>query len=250
MAQYCYYNGNTASPIHRVSFNGSTFRKVAVSLSNTTKTYTLETWYSYTASAFPYSYTDYELKEVTNTISANYTYYYYSGQARYSDNYQAWDTPYHTYPLSFYSYKSNNSTIWGYSISIEATPVFNLPNFFPFTSTSSTYHWANVNNLHSISRPIDGRFSVLCSMSPYAGGTMSVTLPGHGEETWQPMYATATKTALATTFTYSLTNGITKASEFFTELRDSYRYSGTKATFKHTVSTPTNNSQYFTQNTF
>lgn len=249
MAQYCYYNANTNNPIHRVNFNGNTYRKVAVSLSNVTKTFTLETWYSYSASAFPYSYTDYTLHKITNTKSANYTYYYYSGQARYTNNYNAWDTPFETFDLSIYSYKTGTDTIWGFSQRNNKTPVFVLPNFMPFSTSSTTYHWKYTGGDYSISRAIDGRFSVLCTIHAYAGGSMSVPLANHGEETWQPVYGGNGHFALATSFEYSLPSGITNASEYFTELRDSYRYDGTKATAKRAISAG-DNPQHFERNTF
>lgn len=248
MAQYCYYYSNTAptaTTIHKINFNGSTYRKVSVSLSNMTKSFLLETWYGYSASAFPYSYTDYTISTNTGTISADFTYYKYSGQARYTNNYNAWDTAFETYDLSIYTYNSGGSKYWGVSQANGKTPVFLLPNFMPFITTTTTYHWKN----NSISNPIDGRFSVLCTLSAYAGGSMSVPKEGYGETGWQGVYGANGKTTLDTTFTYSLPNGITNATSYFTDFNVSYKYSGTKVTQKREYSI-SNNSSYFTRRTF
>lgn len=64
MAQYCYYNSNGTNELKKcINFNGSTYRKVAVTLSNMTKTLTISTWYSgicqngvYTVSTISSSY--------------------------------------------------------------------------------------------------------------------------------------------------------------------------------------------------
>ena len=248
MAQYCYYNGNTASPIHRVSYNGSTFRKVAVSLSNTTKTYVLETWYSYTASKFPYDWTDYTVATKTNSVSAYYTHMSYSGQARYTNNYQQWDTPYETYTLKFYSYEKNGNTNWG-NLPDSVYPVYYLPGFFPFSSSSSTYNWEYSNGTYSVSNPINGRFSVLCTLKPYGGGSTTIPLEGHGETYWQGVNGGRAYAQLSTTFESSLPYGITEVRDYFTDFDVSYRYDGTKATYKREFE-PINNPQYFTRNTF
>jgi hypothetical protein len=168
MAQYCYYNGNTQ--IKKVNFNGNTYRRISVSLSNMTKLFILSSWYSGTCkNGLVYQRT---YSESQSKIAESYTY---------------------TYKIYSLTMKSPNKS-YTQTVSCDADPKLTNWHTLPNYSASTTFGAATAQTRESYTA---------CARYYGMMPGMTVTVPAQYQ--WKS-YLKASEPKYIVSFSYSASN--------------------------------------------